>query len=110
MLLTVLSTLGIAECLVRNDTTGKMMKVTIRNVESPFATSSQYYSAIEIVKTKLRALHGFMIEPDLSPSEEARRLSAFVEQLNGLLGNNDADAVEADEIANGDDDEQEAFG
>ena len=35
MLLTVLSTLGIAECLVRNDTTGKMMKVTIRNVESP---------------------------------------------------------------------------
>ena len=51
-----------------------------------------------------------MIEPDLSPSEEARRLSAFVDQLNGLLGNNDADTVEADEIANGDDDEQEAFG
>jgi len=110
-LLTELSTLGVAECLFRNDADSRTIRVRIRDVVSPFDTPDDYYRAIEIVKFKLRALHGYFHEPDLSPQAEADRLDAFVERLTAdLRGGDVADADQADGNADGDDHDGEAFG
>lgn len=109
--LTELSTLGVAECFLRNDAIGKTLKVSICDVESPFTTSAQYYRAIESVKAKLRALHGFIVEPDMSPAEEARRLDAFITRLNREIRPATESSPDHHQNAGEDDDhQQEAFG
>lgn len=80
MFLTDLSTLPVAVCFLRNDANGRTIRVRIRDVDSPFKNRTQYYRTIEALKAKLRQLHGYLQEPDLSPEEEKARLDAFVAQ------------------------------
>ncbi len=76
-----LSTLGNAEMLFRDDTNCRTIRVTVREVRSPFATDDEYFAAIEQARVRLREIHAFMRTPELSPQADERRLQSQLAKL-----------------------------
>ena len=81
-LLTELSTLGVAQCLFRNDETGETINLDIARVEDAFPTTASYYRAIDAIRNRIREIHKDQYgEPDLSPQAEEVRIDAFLQRL-----------------------------
>lgn len=76
-----LSTLGVAEVLMRDDTNCRTIRVRIREVVSPFESDDEFFAAIEEVRQRLRAMHPYMRMPDLSPEAEQRRIAKHLNRL-----------------------------
>lgn len=82
-----LSTLGVAEVLMRDDTDGFTKRVKIRNIQSPYENEDEHFEAIERVKAKLRAMHDFMTVPDVSRAAEQRRIQRQINRLSSMAPN-----------------------
>ena len=81
-LLSELSMLRVAQCFFRNDAKGYTVKLNVAEVKPAFDSVDEYYDAIDELKAELRAMHAYLVEPDLSDEAEAKRVRKFVEQIS----------------------------